>query len=170
MKHPVQFYQDKRHKHGSYWVSGTETEWSRDDRGKVLRDGHAMKFGVVLTAPGQGLVYGDDGRLQMHLMTNRKKVRVFGFNLPETLKDAVVGRPMKDIIDHPIFAAGTPGGEAIVKMVQQREPSPGAKGVCHGVDLVLGSITFFTKKPIIDLDDPHVPVQMWTRHGPVMEL
>ena len=64
----------------------------------------------------------------MHLLTNRRNVRIFGVDLPETLLVAAVGRPMCQLIEHPLFAPGTAGGDAAVRALKVRRSQPEMKG------------------------------------------
>lgn len=86
-------------------------EGSEMDRFSVQRDQQ-----VVRDERGTALFVVTKGRWQ---------IRLFGIVLPDTMRAASRGRPLSDIIGHPLTAPGTPCGDVPVRSVMGHDPTKG---------------------------------------------
>ena len=88
---------------------------------------------------------------------------------PDTVVEALAGRPISGIVDHPLFAPGTLGGDAVIKSVslktgcvRDKRKGPDFLWEPPSMELECGS-------PLIDLRNPPFPVVVYRAGRPLFD-
>lgn len=101
------------------------------------------------------------------LKASRQHLHLVGHEPPDTVVAALPGRVVRDLVDHPLFARGTVGGDV---RIRRARVVPARTTHIHDFHYDLPRLVVECAGPLIDLRDPPVRVVVYRNGYPLLDV